>query len=93
MSFNVDASTTTAIHPEEWDSKVKTGYALQGKLCFFGLKIDPIVRWGDSGKAKKSTAGWLAKYAVIMLSGIRPFGVGCYIGDGSQTQNIDALTL
>ena len=86
---NIDASTTTSIHPEEWDSKVKTGFQmlpnrLQGKLvghdgslggvlegqgvpgeCFFDLKIDPIVGWGDFGKAQKSTAGWLAKYAVF----------------------------
>jgi tocopherol cyclase len=83
---------TTMIDPDEYQSKVKTGFQmtpnrLQGKImghdgslgttvydggipgsCDFDIDIVPLVGWGDhnnNNNAQKSTAGWLAKYAVF----------------------------
>ena len=103
---------TTAMHPEEWRRRVRTGFqmlptSLQGRLvgrdgterdavqlgvgndhdtedddsidhptttvtpavavCDFDMSIEPLAGWGDDqdGARQRSTAGWLAGFAVF----------------------------
>ena len=97
---------TTALHPDEWRRRVRTGFqvlpnSLQGRLvgrdgterdavvlggprddarsgdakstpapavCDFDMSIRPLSGWGDDGsdaRQQRSTAGWLASFAVF----------------------------
>uniref|UniRef100_A0A7S4K291 Tocopherol cyclase n=1 Tax=Odontella aurita TaxID=265563 RepID=A0A7S4K291_9STRA len=88
-----DEGPTTAMSPEEWRRRVKSGFqilpnSLQGIVdghdgsagsvleegnvgqhgeCTFDMTIEPLAGWGDAseGSTQRSTAGWLASFAVF----------------------------
>lgn len=72
--FMVDVQSGFQFTPRRLQGKLvghdgSNGGVLQGEgqagECEYDLSIEPLAGWGDTEQGQKSTAGWLASYAVF----------------------------